>query len=417
MPHRLHLILALCGATAVAVAVGQTQPQATLLGEVTSILEREYVNPLGLNLERLKTDLQDAIASCPAPCNTDAAERAIAAGLERTNDPHLRLIPSRSLETDPPGDIGDRAHGARYGIRTRTVGATLFVTTVQSGSNAEARGVQFADRIERAGATSGSVQQLETTIARAERDGKEIAVTLRGANGSRRVVTLAPTNAAWNVTYEPRADGIAVIRVPSMDAANKDAEALHAAVNRAVTERVRGIVLDLRETQGGTPYAATNAVGAFIPKATTILENRARMRLTYSFERGSIRLERSDQPGKVETDRLEPTALWTGALVVLVSAQTFSAGENIALTLQRLKRVRVIGEVTRGGAGVGANIVRLSSGAQLFVATLLRLDENGARLPTRVTPDAVQAPSLEALSRGNDAVLETAVSSLAASSR
>jgi carboxyl-terminal processing protease len=284
----------------------------------------------------------------------------------------------------------------------------LYVTHVQEGSSAAQKGVRVGDKITRAG-SSQNPTQLEALLARAEIEGKSIAVTVRDGQGRERAILLEPNRAPWKVTLEVRSDGVAVLRVPSISASNQDAEAIHAAVHRALEAKATKLVLDLRHAEGGTPFATASAAGAFLERVPLSLVNKAGVRWTYLFQNGDSTLERSDQPGKRETDQLAKPALWKGPLVIVVSECTVSAGENLALLLQNAGRAKVVGEPTRGGAGVGANLFNLSSGARLLVATHLHLTPDGKRYPTRVSPDLEVAANLEALGKGQDVVLEAAL--------
>jgi carboxyl-terminal processing protease len=383
-------------------------PNALLEGTL-EVLRQNYVNPLNVNAASLERDVQSALnAKCSADCDPGDAERAIATGLNAVGDVHLRLLPAQSRATDDPGLVGESGHAMRLGIRTVSSGTALYVTHVQEGSSAAQKGVRVGDKITRAG-SSQNTTQLEALLARAEIEGKSIAVTVRDGQGRERTILLESTRAPWKVTLEVRSDGVAVLRVPSISASNQDAEAIHAAVHRALEAKATKLVLDLRHAEGGTPFATASAAGAFLERVPLTLVNKAGVRWTYLFQNGDSALERSDQPGKRETDQLAKPALWKGPLVIVVSERTVSAGENLALLLQNAGRTKVVGSPTRGGAGVGANLFNLLSGARLLVATHLHLTPDGKRYPTRVSPDLEVAADLEALGKGQDVVLEAAV--------
>ena len=391
--------------------LGASSP-VPLLSETLEIMTREYVNPLGLEPSSLTAQLRKSIdAQCASSCDSDQSERAIASSLNKIGDVHLKLLPAVIRPGDDPGGVGDGGHAARFGVRIVSSQNRLLVSSVQADSSAANAKLEFGDRIVRVNADE-SPDVMARVLARAEVERKTVTLTLLNQQGQRRTVSLAPTSRPWDASLELRDDGIAVLRLPSVSASNEDDSAVHRLVRQAMQSSARVLILDLRDTQGGTPFATANAAGAFLERVAVTLVSKAGVRLNYTFQKGDSRLERSDQPTKPETDRLEQPALWTGPLVVLVSKRTVSAGENLALLLQRAGRARVIGEATAGGAGVGANLFKLSSGANLLLATHLHLTADGQRYPIRVTPDQLEAMDVEALSRGRDNQLEAALTLL-----
>lgn len=101
------------------------------------------------------------------------------------------------------------------------------------------------------------------------------------------------------------------------------------------------LIFDLRENGGGSPQIIA-------------------LLASYLFDDQPVHLY--DQSNRHDGTNVE---VWTSPKVkgkrlgsekpvfVLTSAQTYSAAENLAYTLQQLKRVQVVGEKTRGGAHGG----------------------------------------------------------------
>lgn len=98
------------------------------------------------------------------------------------------------------------------------------------------------------------------------------------------------------------------------------------------------LIIDLRENQGGSPEIIA-------------------LMASYLFDDQPVHLY--DQSNRRAGTNM---SVWTNPAVkgtrlggqkpvfILTSAQTYSAAENLAYTLQQLKRARVVGETTRGGA-------------------------------------------------------------------
>jgi carboxyl-terminal processing protease len=385
-----------------------------LVANTLEVLKQNYVNPLGTDLAKLEGDLQTAMdSSCKPTCDSGDAERIIARALQSVGDVHLNLTPFQPRASDDPGKVGANGRYAHFGIRTVSSGAGLHVVYIQPDSNAAQQNLQVGNTIIRVSGAASTPTDLEAALARAETAQKSVSVTVRDSAGRARGVLLSPTPTNWTPTLELRGEGIAILRVPGLSASNRDADAIHAAVRRALEAGAKKFVLDLRVTEGGTPFATASAAGAFLERVPITLVSKPGVRWNYVFQNGDSSLERSDQPGKRETDRLAQPALWKGALVALVSSRTVSAGENLAFLLQNAGRAKVVGEATAGGAGVGANVFNLSSGARLLVATHLHLTPDGKRYPVRVTPDLEIKADFGGLAQGRDTVLEAGLKSLA----
>ena len=385
-----------------------------LVANTLEVLKQNYVNPLDIDLSKLEGDLQTSMdSSCKPTCDAGDAERIIARALQLVGDVHLSLSPFQPRASDDPGTVGANGRYAHFGIRTVSSGTQLFVVYVQPDSNAAQQNVQVGNTIIRVSGAAAAPADLEAALARAETAPKSVSVTVQDGAGRERGVLLSPTPTGWTPTLELRGEGTAILRVPGLTASNRDAEAIHATVRRALEAGAKKFVLDLRVTEGGTPFATASAAGAFLERVPITLVNKAGVRWNYVFQNGDSSLERSDQPGKRETDRLAQPALWRAALVVLVSSRTVSAVENLAFLLQNAGRAKVVGESTAGGAGVGANVFNLSSGARLLVATHLHLTREGKRYPIRVTPDLEVKPDFGELARGRDGVLEAGLKLLA----
>ncbi|MFI9200361.1 S41 family peptidase [Streptomyces sp. NPDC053048] len=99
----------------------------------------------------------------------------------------------------------------------------------------------------------------------------------------------------------------------------------------------RALVLDLRECRGGAPEGAAMWCSYFFPDDSTHLND------IYERAGGTTRQywTSSHLPAPRYLDR---------PVYVLTSATTFSAGEDIAYTLQAHGRAVLVGETTRGGA-------------------------------------------------------------------
>jgi carboxyl-terminal processing protease len=110
------------------------------------------------------------------------------------------------------------------------------------------------------------------------------------------------------------------------------------------SERVEGVVVDLRDNGGGSLSEATQLTGLFIDSGPVVQVRDAQ---------GSV---------NVEEDR-DPSVTWDGPLAVLVNRGSASASEIFAAALQDYGRAIIVGENTFG-KGTVQNLVDLDQMAR-----------------------------------------------------
>jgi hypothetical protein len=147
---------------------------------------------------------------------------------------------------------------------------------------------------------------------------------------------------AENYGFAPprRLDGnIALIRFDSFYPAADAAPFVHQVMSEAAS--ADALIFDLRENGGGSPQLIAVLASYLYDDAPVHLYDQYDRRL-------GTRVEAWTDPG-VPGARLGSRK----PVYILTSARTFSAAENLAYTLQKLGRAKVVGERTRGGAHGG----------------------------------------------------------------
>jgi len=128
---------------------------------------------------------------------------------------------------------------------------------------------------------------------------------------------------------------VGLLDLRAIDEPEYSAPGLNAAMN--LLANTGALLLDLRHNHGGAPSGVAYLCSFFFPARPLVHVNDVYDRVSDSTEqfwtRGYLPAPRYDAP------------VW-----VLVSGSTFSGGEEIAYNLQQLKRAKVVGETTRGGA-------------------------------------------------------------------
>lgn len=150
--------------------------------------------------------------------------------------------------------------------------------------------------------------------------------------------------------------GIAYVRVSSFDA--KTAEALRETVERLGGEKLRGLILDLRNNQGGIVQSAVAAASLFLEPGSVLFSARGR----------------NTPPEELKVP--EGFTPWRFKLAVLVNGKTASAAELFTGAIQDNDRGAVLGEPTFG-KGLVQRVYPLSEGTGLALTTALYYTPSG----------------------------------------
>jgi carboxyl-terminal processing protease len=236
-------------------------------------------------------------------------------------------------------------------------------------------GVEPGDRILKIDGLSTADMPLVDAIAR-----------LRGAPGSRVALSVARTGwgEARTITVARRGGGRASVRSEGLkggvlyarirELEPATAGELGAALERASTADLAGVVLDLRGTPRGTAKSAVAVADLFLPAGRAVARVESRV------------------PGQAGELMTSGTAGYpTLPLVALVDAGTAGASELLAGALQDGGRAILVG-VRTFGDGSSASIIPLRNGGALRLTTARYLTPKGHPIDRRgVAPDLVVA--------------------------
>ena len=244
------------------------------------------------------------------------------------------------------------------------------ITGTVAGSPAEAAGLQAGDQITAVGDkdTKGDTADQLTTLVQGP-DGTKVTLTILRAG---QTLTFNITRAEISVPTVRSAliaGHIFYIRIYMFGAqtATEFASALATGLPGAT-----GLVLDLRGNPGGYTSAAEAVISQFVTSGETF-ESRSR---------------------NAGTDRHQvasPHSAPTVPLVVLVDANSASASEIVAGSLQVHKRAKLVGTVTYGKGSVQEDFL-LSDGADIHLTVARWYLPNGQTIDHKgVTPDLTVA--------------------------
>ncbi len=150
--------------------------------------------------------------------------------------------------------------------------------------------------------------------------------------------------------------GFAIIRVTSWDA--HTATELHNTIEKLSPDKIKGLILDLRNNPGGLVKSALDAASMFLQPGQRILTARGR-----SQEVDSADVPRAAQP-------------YPFSLALIVNGKTASASEILSGALQDHDRATIVGEPTYG-KGLVQSVMPLSGGTGLAITTAFYYTPSG----------------------------------------
>ena len=253
----------------------------------------------------------------------------------------------------------------------------------------------------------GSGAQDGSDVAWAMREAMQVLGDLHGyvvgpgeAAPVRRVlVTRAPE-------FDLRQDGTAVLRLHPVDTrAEADALAwattLHDGVATLAARHPRAWIIDLRDHDADTPWAAFAglssllggpAVGAYVSRHDV---------QDWIADRGIARV--AGGPALVDV-QAAPEPPFPGPIAVLIGPGTRNAGEDLAVALSGRARTRFFGSVTAGFPLSGVRERRLSDGSLLGVLETRAADRKGIVHRLGISPDSTLAPEAVGVAVPQEAV-------------
>ncbi len=171
----------------------------------------------------------------------------------------------------------------------------------------------------------------------------------------------------------------------------------------------KAIIFDVRENGGGDSNVGWDILGTLTkePFETTHWYTRKYVPAYRAWGRSQ------GVESGVSTWKANGSRYYAGPVLVLTSAQTYSAAEDFAAVFKQMKRGAIVGEPTGGSTGQPLRI-RLPGGIQARICSKHDRLADGTEFVGRgVMPDFSAKPTVAGIRDGRDEVLEAALSHLA----
>lgn len=333
----------------------------------------------------------------------------IAQALIELDDSHTFFLPP------------SRAYTTEYGWTMQIIGDRCFVSSVDKGSDAEAKGVKPGDEVIEAGGyridrtnlwkfqylyhTLRPQQFIHVVLRSPTAEPRELNLLAKRKDG-KRVTDLTNYNEWMNLVrkgereadlgrdrYWSFTDQLLVWKMNEFDLTDSQVDD---AMEKA--RKHKALILDLRGNGGGWVTTIQRLIGNLIDRDVKIGDT----------------VSRKETKPFIAKTRGEKA--FNGKLIVLVDSRSGSASEVLSRTVQLEKRGVVIGDKTAGAVmtsrmfsdEIGLDVV-VFYGASITVSDLIMSD--GQSLEHRgVTPDEIRLPTAEDLAAGRDTVLAHAAS-------
>jgi len=370
-------------------------------------VDKFYYDPAyhGVNLDAAfsaaneKIEKAESIGQCFA---------AIARPLLAFKDSHTFFLPPA------------RSARFEYGWHMKTVGERSFVTAVEDGSDAAAKGLKRGDIIASIDAFTLTRDNLwgVNYVYRALAPRETVRLKIQSPGGQprdlevaakvqtkKRLLQLTRSSDVEDYIheiedrahmerhrFEDLGDDLLIWRMPQFDLSPSEVKN-----DMRMVEKHKALILDLRGNGGGAVETLGAMVGSFLDGEVKIgdVESRERMKPIV---------------GKAAGDA------WKGKLVVLIDSQSASASELFARVMQLEKRATVIGDRSSGSVmmsrtyehEVGSDTV-IAFATSITVANIIMKDGKSLE-HTGVEPDELMLPAPEDIATGRDPVLARAAS-------
>jgi carboxyl-terminal processing protease len=344
-------------------------------------------------------------------CGYDKGLEVIDVIIKAIGDPFMKVFTETEFFDQQLRGGGEGRALPRVGVLTRASKDGLIVARTYDGEAAWEAGIERGDVIK---SVNGKPATLEA-LAGAELEKKPVVLSVSRAGGAAKDYSLKAVQPDEGVKpyTTPSPKNVMVIHIPDFYWSGEVSKKINQLVRKADGDGVKGIILDVRDSESGYDSEALLATAPFISKGGFVYDRRfvdQDQTITLDGNKLFIQNEKGQPRPLAQLDKLSLTKL---PVAVLVNKFTENSAEMFAHFLQNAKRAKVYGEPSMGVLNIsGGAEGELISGHVLNLSTLRMLELDRKPFPNLITPDVSVADDLAALVSGKDLVLEKAIADL-----
>lgn len=302
-----------------------------------------------------------------------------------TGDPHTSyLTAEEAAEFDRQLKGEFSGIGAEIGVRNDQP----TILRVIEGAPAEKAGLKAGDIVVKVDGKSTNKSDASTTadLIRGE-SGTEVKVTVLRAKETKDFTITRATVTDPSVSSSVK-DGIGIIKIRRFD--NDTGTLARRAAEQLKDDKVKGIILDMRDNPGGYLDQSQEVAGLWLDHELVVTERR-----------GGKQTESLESKGIPVLDGMKT--------VILVNGSSASASEIVAGALKDHKVASLVGETTYG-KGTVQQVLNLSGGAQLKVTIAHWYTPGGVNIAEKgIAPDTEIKLTLDDLNADRDPQLSAAL--------
>ncbi len=325
-----------------------TPKQFAMLGEIWSVLKRDFVEPKALDADKI-------------------GKAAIDGVIAALDDRHTTY-----LDVETRNEENNQIKGSYEGIGAHVQmneGGVIIIVAPLQGSPAEAAGIRAGDRILAVDGVNTQGMNLNDAVTKVKGPrGSKVTLTIQhdGSTDSVPIVITRDEIKTESVSWKMLPDNIAHVRIAQF--AQRTADELRKAMRDAIGQGAKGVVMDLRSNPGGLLDVTVD--------------------VTNQFMEGGLAGYQVDRNGKRDSLPLTGKAEFPDIpMVVLVNQGSASGSELFSGALQDRNRAKLVGTRTFGKGSVN-HLRELSDGSALYVTIGRWLTPNGRLIEGNgLTPD------------------------------
>lgn len=176
--------------------------------------------------------------------------------------------------------------------------------------------------------------------------------------------------------------------------------------------KAKGLILDIRNNGGGSSLHGAAILSFLSKKPVPYAYSTERQESNYMRARSDVIMLDTVRGGISKPYVNERKEVYTGPVIVLAGAKTFSAAEDFLMSFVTLQRGTVIGSATAGSTGMPMSFKLPGGGSARICVKHDSFPDGREFVGKGIAPDMEIAPTVADLRAGRDVVLDKAVAVL-----